>query len=165
MARFIHLTDERLMGRIEKSGISMTRLGSQKKCVFAVPVLPDFQISHQWVREMKRTGIRTIGAIQFMIPDTDEVLVGRYNEEPISVTASVAVKIFLEHDSGLGWEVRIPRRILPKEIEKCYTPNQMVGWRFYPGSNGNPPSCGCEYCQRGLIKNRKLREEYMSRTK
>ncbi len=47
MPRFIHLTDERLLVKLKKSGISMTRWGAKTRCVYATPVLPDFQVSHQ----------------------------------------------------------------------------------------------------------------------
>ena len=160
MAQFIHLTDERLLGRIKKAGISMSDKRSRVRCVFATPVLPDFQVSHQWLRELKSKGIKTIGAVQFRLPDDEEVLVGCYNEDHLATTAAQAVKIFREHKTGLGLEVIIKRRIDDKEITRTYVPTQIVGWRHYPDAHGKPPFCGCEYCQRGLIKNRKIREKY-----
>lgn len=39
-------------------------------------------------------------------------------------------------------------------------PTQLVGWRYFPEAHGKPPFCGCACCQRGLIKNRKIREKY-----
>jgi hypothetical protein len=51
MARFIHLTDERLLAKLKKAGITMTRWGAKIRCVYAMPVLPDFEVSHQWLRE------------------------------------------------------------------------------------------------------------------
>jgi len=160
MARFIHLTDAQLLTRLKKSGIAMSRSASGSRCVYATPVLPDFQVSHQWLRELKRKGARTIGALQFKIPDGEEVLVGPYNEKPVAVTASQAVRIFRKHESGLGLEVMIPRRIEPGEITRSYIPTQIVGWRYFPTAHGKPPFCGCEFCQRGMIKNRKIREKY-----
>jgi hypothetical protein len=165
MARFIHLTDERLLARLKKSGIRTTFWGRKKiRCVYATPVLQDFQVSHQWLRELKSRGIRTIGALQFKISDEEEVLVGRYNEEPLRVTAAQAVKIFREHATGLGLQVLILRRIDPNEISCSYVPTQIVGWRYQPDAHGKPPFCGCSYCQRGPIKNRKIREKYEARS-
>ena len=89
MPQFIHLTDERLLKRLEKSGIRTSLWGNKVRCVYATPVLQEFQVAHQWLRELKRNGMRTIGAVQFKIPDTEEVLVGRYNEEPLTVTAAL----------------------------------------------------------------------------
>ncbi|MES2982629.1 MAG: hypothetical protein V4727_09975 [Verrucomicrobiota bacterium] len=88
------------------------------------------------------------------------VLVGRYNEEPLSVTAAEAVKVFMEHSTGLGLQTLILRRIESSEITRSYLPTQIIGWRYHPDAHGKPPFCGCEFCQRGLIKNRKIREEY-----
>lgn len=160
MAQFLHLTDEKLLKRLEKSGIRTTNWGDKIRCVYATPVLPNFQVSHQWLRELKSKGIRTIGAIQFKIPDKEVVLVGRYNEEPLAVTAAEAVRVFLQHSTGLGLQVLIQRRIEPKEIVRSYVPTQVIGWRYHPDAHGKPPFCGCDYCQRGLIKNRRIREKY-----
>ena len=99
MPQFIHLTDERLMKRLAKSGIRTTKWCTNVRCVYAAPVLRDFQVSHQWLRELKNKGIRTIGALQFRIPDKEQVLVGRYNEEPLAFTAAQAVKVFMEHST------------------------------------------------------------------
>ena len=160
MARFIHLTDERLLARIKRTGISRSRWGSKLRCVYGMPVLPDFQVSHQWLRELKNRGIRTIGAIQFTVGDEEEVLVGRFSEEPVAVTAAQAIKVFRDHLTGMGLQVLIPRRIEAREVSRAYVPPQVVGWRHYPEAHGKPPFCGCEFCQRGLIKNRKIREKY-----
>jgi hypothetical protein len=117
-------------------------------------------ISHQWLRELKNRGIRTIAAIQFKIPDDEPVKVGRFGTDPMDTTAAGSVRVFMEHESGLGLQVMIPRKILPKEITRTYLPPQLVGWRYYPEAHGKPPFCGCEYCQRGMIKSRKIREKY-----
>ncbi len=89
------------------------------------------------------------------------VSVGRYNEEHIETTAGEAVRMFLEHATGLGLEVIFSCSISAKNITRIYTPDQVTGWRYYPESHsdGRKP-CGCSYCQRGQIKNRKLREAY-----
>ncbi len=163
MAQFIHLTDERLLKRLEKSGIRTTMWGSDIRCVYATPVLKDFQVSHQWLRELKNRGVRTIGAVQFRISDSEEVLVGRYDEQPMAVTAAQAVRVFMNHATGLGLQILVLRRIEPKEITRTYVPTQIIGWRYHPDAHGKPPSCGCDYCQRGLIKSRKIREKYRAR--
>jgi hypothetical protein len=125
-----------------------------------MPVLKDFMISHQWLRELKNRGIRTIAAIQFRIPDDESVKVGRFGVEPLDTTAAGSVRVFMEHQSGLGLQVMIPRKILAKEITRTYLPSQLVGWRYYPEAHGKPPFCGCDYCQRGRIKSRKIRAKY-----
>jgi hypothetical protein len=164
MARFIHLTDERLARRIEKTGIKPAAVGrAQTRYVFATPVLAEFAISHQWLRELKRRGIRTIAAVQFRIPDLEPALVGRYGKQHLETTAAGAVKVVRDHvsqGSGLGLQVMIARKIAPAEITKVYTPPQVAGWRYFPEAHGRAP-CGCDYCLlRGEIKSRKIREAY-----
>ena len=162
MPQFVHLADDRDIPLIRKNGIKAQKLAWRpEKLVFAVPVLQNYYQSHQWLRELKRRGIKTISAVQFRIPDETMVKVGRYNEEHLETTAAEAVRIFMDHTDGLGLEVLIPSSISPKAITRIYTPDQVVGWRYYPESHsdGSKP-CGCSYCQRGQIKNRKLREKY-----
>ena len=69
-------------------------------------------------------------------------------------------KSFMQHSTGLGLQILVLRRIEPKEITRTYVPTQIIGWRYHPDAHGKPPFCGCDYCQRGLIKNRKIREKY-----
>jgi|ERR1041385_13044 hypothetical protein len=160
MAQFIHLSDERLVRRIEKNGIKPGELwNSNARYVYATPVLRNFLISHQWLRELKGRGIRTVAAIQFRIPDDEPVKIGRFGTDPMDTTAAGSIRVFMEHESGLGLQVMIPRKILGKEITRVYLPPQLVGWRYYPEAHGKAP-CGCDYCQRGLIKSRRIREKY-----
>jgi hypothetical protein len=162
MARFIHLTDERLLSRIKRSGIRMSSRGTALLCVHATPLLRNFQVTHQWLRELKRSGVRTIAAIHFKVGDGEMVLVGHYNEEPVAVTAAQAAKIFEQHSTGLGLQVLIQHKIKSAEIQRSYIPSQVVGWRYEPGSHGKPPYCGCSYCQRGLVRNRRIREKFVA---
>jgi hypothetical protein len=160
MPQFIHLADDREISMIRKGGIKAVALdGRKEKVVFATPVLQNYYQSHQWLRELKRQGIRTISAVQFHVDDDTPVSVGRYNEEHIEATAAESVKIFMDHTTGLGLEVVFSCSIPAKNITRIYTPDQVTGWRYYPESHsdGRKP-CGCPYCQRGQIKNRKLRE-------
>ena len=160
MAQFIHLTDERLSRSIERGGIKPGEVwDSVEKYVFATPALDDFMVSHQWLRELKRRGIRTIAAVQFRIPDDEPVLVGSFGKEPVSTSAAGAFQVFRQHNSGMGLQVMIPRKVQPGELMRMYVPTQLVGWRYYPEAKGKKP-CGCPACQRGEIMSRKLREAY-----
>ena len=160
MATFVHLADERSTKKIIINGIKVAKHPWRKtNGVFAMPVTSNYYVTHQWQRELKRRGIQTFVGIQFRIPDDEPVLVGKYNEEQIHVSASVAVGIVLNHQDGEGLEVIIPRKILPKEIRRHYHISKNVGWRYFPGSHGKKP-CGCSYCQRGNINSRNLRTRY-----
>lgn len=162
MPQFVHLADDREIAMIRRNGLKAHEIyGREARGVYATPVLQNYYRSHQWLRELKRRGIRTISAVQFHVEDDLPATVGRYNDSHLETTAAGAVKVFMEHDSGLGLEVIFPRAIPASWITNIYTPDQVVGWRYYPESHadGRRP-CGCPYCQRGQIKNRKLREEY-----
>lgn len=130
------------------------------KGVFAMPVVPDFYVSHQWLRELKRSGQRTMEAVYFKIPDDELVWVGHYNSESIQVTAAEAAGIVSKEESPEGYEVFIPRKISAKEIHRTKQLPQVLGWRYYPEAKGTKP-CGCPACQpRGEIKSRRIREAY-----
>jgi hypothetical protein len=162
MPQFVHLADDRNIALIQKNGIKAQKVhGASGRWVFATPVLQNYYQSHQWLRELKRRGIRTISAVQFHIADDTPVTIGRYNEAHLEATAAEAIRIFMDHTDGLGLEALIPMSIAAKAVTRIYTPDQIVGWRYYPESHsdGRKP-CGCSYCQRGQIKNRKLREAY-----
>lgn len=162
MPHFIHLADDQKVGLIRKNGIIASKIFDRdQKGVFATPVTPHYYLSHQWLRELKRSGISTISAIQFHIADDVEVVIGRYNEDHIAMTAAEAVKVFMEHESGLGLEIIIPKSIPAKAIARVYNPKQICGWRYYPEAHADDRKpCGCPYCQRGQINNRKLRAAY-----
>lgn len=68
----------------------------------------------------------------------------------------------LRSDQTLGYEVLIPRSILPTEIRAVRTLPQTLGWRHFPDAHRNGIFCGCSYCQRGEIKSRRIQERYAS---
>jgi hypothetical protein len=118
---------------------------------YCTPVTRSIIKTHQWLRELKRTGAKTIQAVQFYLPSKEQVFLGRYNQEFITVAASEALAIFENHASALGLEVVAPRAIAPSAIKRTYTPSQVLGWRYYPEAKGRKPFCGCKYCNRGEI--------------
>lgn len=152
MTQFIHLTDSRIIDRISRAGIAMARTRLKGvKGFYCTPVCKDYYRTHQWLRELKRTGVTSIHAIQFSVPSDLMVWVGRYNSEHIQVTAAEAAGIFENHTDGLGLEVIVPGRIHKSSITRVYVPSQVLGWRFSPESKGSKPFCGCKYCNRGEI--------------
>ncbi len=133
---------------LERGGVRLRHARSRKLHGFALVLC-----------ELKRRGIRTIAAVKLRIPEDEQVRVGHYGREPLDTTAVGAIRAFREHTSGLGLQVMIPRKIKPSEIMRLYAPPQGVGWRYYPEAKGRKP-CGCEACQRGEIKSRRIREAY-----
>lgn len=164
MAQFVHLTPEKAVAAVRRSGIKAQRydraeIEGFERVVHAMPVVEDFYVSHQWLRELKRSGQRTIVGIYFRIPDAERVLVGHYGQNKRSVTAAEAVGIVRDAENAEGFEVVIPRRIEAKEIQRVAALPQVTGWRYYPGAKGRKP-CGCAFCVRGDIKARRLRDAY-----
>ena len=164
MALFVHLAPENDSDSIRRSGIKTRRVRNvardgYDRIVFAMPVTNDFYVSHQWLRELKRSGQRTIVGVYFRIPDEQLVLVGHYNQAHTEMTASEAVGVVFNAEQPEGFEVVIPRKIDAKEIHKINTLPQVLGWRYYPGAKGRKP-CGCPYCTKGDIKSKRIRDEY-----
>jgi hypothetical protein len=153
MPQFIHLFDSKLLKRVSRLGITAkkVRIAAKVKGFYCVPVSRNYFKSHQWLRELKRKGVKSIHAAQFKIDDETEVYIGRYNEEPLTVKASEAVEIFEKHIDGLGLEIIVPLTISAKSITRIYYPNQVLGWRFHPEAKGKKPFCGCKYCNKGEI--------------
>ncbi|HEY0604400.1 MAG TPA: hypothetical protein VGD58_15875 [Herpetosiphonaceae bacterium] len=159
MATFVHLTPEKHARSIRRAGIKAQPIHpSVPPGVFAMPVVPNFYQSHQWLRELKRRGQRTFTAVYFRIPDPTPVLVGRYNQPHHEISAAEALALLLHGHAELGYEVVIPRSIDPREIRAIRLVNQGVGWRYYPSAHGDRP-CPCSRCQpRGEIKSRRIRQ-------
>lgn len=159
MARFVHLTPEKYARSIWRAGIKAQLIHpSIPPGVFAMPVVPNFYQSHQWLRELKRRGQRTLTAVYFHIPDTTRVLAGRYNQPHQELSAAEALALLLHEHVELGYEVVIPRSIDPREIRAIRMVNQGIGWRYYPSAHGDRP-CPCSHCQtRGEIGSRRIRK-------
>lgn len=157
MASFLHITDERLTKPIRRTGIAMSRARNGNKGVFCFPITTDFSVTHQWCRELKRSGARTLVCIQFRIPDQEAVTVGRYNDRVrLNTPASQAVGIVQSHSGPFGLEVIVHRRIRPTEIVRIYPAPTVTGWRYSPESKGRHPFCFCQFCNRGEIRAQRL---------
>ena len=173
MPVFVHLTSHRNIPAIRRGGIVPNRERFRERSVFALPVTPNFQISHQWLRELRRHGGGTIVGVYFRLPDDEPVEVGHYGGLRRPMTAAEAAALMLAAEardpavaraddkaskavsrgrvlpsSPEGYEVVIPRAIRVREIIRIKALPQVVGWRYRPGANGAPP-CACVCCERG----------------
>ena len=160
MAMFVHLTTVSRIPQIRRNGISRLRKGDEPstKGVFAVPVTRNFYASHQWLRELKQRNQGPIAGVYFRLPDKQLVWVGHYGQVHRLVTAAEAVAVFATADDPLGWQVVVPRRIEPSEIQKVRHLSQVIGWRFSPKAKGKPPFCTCKFCTRGEYGSAKMRK-------
>jgi hypothetical protein len=161
MALFVHIAAGSQSGRIRRAGISRVRRagGGLPGGVFAVPVTPNFFLTQQWLRELKRRNAGPLVGVYFRIPDAERVWVGHYGRDHRWMSAAEAVALFTEGHELRGWEVVIPRPVGPRELHRVRRLPQAVGWRYLPGAHGQAP-CGCDYCQRGQYGARRLRERY-----
>lgn len=174
MPVFVHLTSHDNLPAIRRTGIAPAKWS---KRVYAMPVTRNFQISHQWLRELRRGQSGTMVAVYFRVPDDEPVEIGHYNSPHRSVTAAEATAVMMSVEtadpvaaqaadkgdkiakairagkrppsSPLGYQVLLSRRIQPSEILRVKVPPQVVGWRYRPGSNGMPP-CTCICCAKGV---------------
>lgn len=151
MPTLVHLTDEKNSARIKSSGLSPGKIGSG---IFAMPVLPNFYVSHQWLRELKRSGARTYVGVYFKVPSSELVYAGKYNKRHRHIKLREAIKEIMELEDPLGYELILDRKIEPKEIIRIKHLPQKVGWRYFPESHNTKP-CNCEYCLRGTINGKK----------
>lgn len=164
MAMFVHLTSEKNSASVQRTGIRKSKSWNGEVIgVYAMPVTENFYISHQWLRELKSTGQRTIVGVYFRVPDDEKVLVAHYNSEHVEMTASDAVAVFLNEERTEGYEVIVPRKIEAKEIHKIRHLPQVLGWRYDPDAHLRH-FCGCPICVRpgtvkSKVRNRKWESE------
>lgn len=158
---FVHLTSAKHLRRILRAGIKpeAARFGSTG--VFAMPVTPNYVISHQWARELRKWGRGRILAVYFRVPDDEPVQLGHYGHPHEDMTAAQAgAAITRQGSNALGYEVVIPRRILPQDITRTRLISSRIGWRHYPGAHGRRP-CGCPAClARGEYNSQRIRETF-----
>jgi hypothetical protein len=144
--RFVHLTPASAAQAVRRGGIRPHHhRGLGIRGVFAMPVLPAYVLTHQWGRELRRGGVRSVVAVHFRVRDDEDVWVGHYGRTPASTTAAEAAGLIMAAADPRGYEVFIPRKIAAKEINRLRPVNPVTGWRYMPGAHGTPP-CACPVC-------------------
>jgi hypothetical protein len=157
---FVHITSENVARKAKRGGIRPRQSkGRSLHGVFAMPVTPNFLVSHQWVREMKQWRPGPMVGVYFRVSDSELVWVGRYNEQHQRMTAAQAAAYVMSQTTMTGVQVIIPRRIVPSEILRVRSFRSLMGWRHYPDAHGKRPwACAC--CQRDAYGSRKIRDKY-----
>lgn len=156
MPTLVHLADEREAANIRRNGI---KIGKYRQGIFCMPVLQNFYLSHQWLRELKRRGVKTFVGVYFKADSKMKVYAGKYNTDHKHIELGQAIREIQTMDDPLGYEIIIDRKIEAKEIQKIKGLPQNLGWRYKPRSNGQRP-CSCNYCIRSSIRANKIREKY-----
>ncbi|MFC7647571.1 hypothetical protein ACFQX6_48985 [Streptosporangium lutulentum] len=64
--------------------------------MFCLPILPSYQLTHQWARELKRSGQRTLTAVDFRVPDDEPVFVGHYGRAHAELSSTEAAALIAE---------------------------------------------------------------------
>ena len=123
-----------------------------------MPVTLNFQVSHQWVREIKQWKHGLMMGVYFRVADDERVWMGQYNDVHQEVTVAEASAFVMSQTTMTGVQVIIPRSVEVKDILRVRKLPQVVGWRHYPGSHGRRPFT-CKCCQRGGFGSRKIREK------
>src|SRR5262245_13907915 len=104
MAMFVHIADARGTSAIERDGLKPNRWrGPERFGVYAMPVLKSYFVSHQWLRELKRRGMRTLVGVYFRVPDREVVLVGHYNSPHQPMSAARATRVIMDAADARGY--------------------------------------------------------------
>lgn len=164
----VHLIDERTSASVKRAGLrggdrTLQTLGEPvllDDAVFAMPVLPNFFVSHQWLRELKRRGIRSMAAVYFRQRSDSMVWVGRFNGKHRLVPLGHAAGLIMHEPDPRGWQLVLPKSVPAKAIHAIQAVPQVIGWRYFPEAHEKGPwKCLCDYCirsVRGETKSRAL---------
>jgi len=160
LALLVHITAENVAKRIARNGIAPVH-----GFVWAFPVIESFALTHAWSRELKRTGRTALVAIDFRVPDREIVFARHYREQQQSMTAAEAVGYIRNRSDPRGYEIMLPRRVLPREIVRVRALPRAFGWRYFPEAKGKAPwMCDCVMCtSRGEVNSRSQRERVAER--
>lgn len=170
----VHLFDARQAASIRRGGVrgrpSRIAVAGDRvelsSAVYVMPVLPNFFASHQWLRELKRRGMRTIDAAYIRLRSDTMVWCGNYNGEHRWITLGHATGLIMNEPDPRGWEIVLTRDVPAKAIHSIRNVPQVVGWRYFPESHVKGPwKCLCDGCLRGLrgeIKSQRLRASLLA---
>ncbi len=154
MAILVHIADERNSAGIAKSGL---KPGRPSGVVYFMPVLLSHFVSHQWVRELRRSGARVMVGVYFRLSVDEVVWAGKYNEKHQRLALGKAIQQLDQLADPLGFELFIERKIKASEIVKIRHLPQKIGWRYKPHAHGVKP-CACPVCSRGVYGSQRIRE-------
>ncbi|EMY79792.1 hypothetical protein LEP1GSC060_1422 [Leptospira weilii serovar Ranarum str. ICFT] len=160
MSIFLHLTSLKNKNPILRSGIKTSPIHYEKipMGIFCMPVIPDFSITHQWLREIKRFSNGPIIGIYFRIPDSEPLWSGRYDSELTTSSAIESIQTLRTIEDPFGFQVILPRKVTKKEIVKIKGLPQTIGWRYFPEAR-TKPRCLCPAClPKGWPFQNRLRE-------
>lgn len=113
--------------------------------VYAMPVVANYLVTHQWTRELLKWRRQPMVAVYFRLDDGTPVLVGRYGRPHVAVTAAQAAAMVGEAEDAMGWECILADDVPAHAITRTAPVRGVVGWRHFPKAHGVRP-CGCPAC-------------------
>jgi HEAT repeat protein len=151
MPRLVHVAPVSAMRSIERAGIRGTRweLASGRcpvvlpRAVFAMPVVPDFAATYQWVRELRRWQGERMVAVHLSLSRDEPVYVGRYGKPHELRTLGDAIGWVRLNQAGA--QIVIPRSVSVREVCGVREVSQLVGWVETPESRSHY-DCVCLGC-------------------
>jgi hypothetical protein len=151
MPRLVHLAPQRLARRIDRSGLRGSPLtisvgGSDTEllsAVYAMPVLPDFSVTYQWLRELRRWKNERLIAVHFSIPTTEFIYTGRYGSDKHGGSAGKMIAAIMKQP--IGAELIIPTDVPRRSISAIRNVRQDVGWVETPDTP-HKFACVCGAC-------------------
>lgn len=152
MPRLVHLAPMSRRRAIERAGIRSeatvvvgadNRPAKVPRAVYAMPLVPDFSVTYQWVRELRRWHGERMLAVHFVVPSGEPVLVGRYNRPHEMLPLGEAVRRVLA--APLGNEIVLARAVRARELVGVREITQLVGWTEVPEPGGSF-DCLCAAC-------------------
>lgn len=154
MAKLIHITAAENEKKILNGGIKTNEWG----LVFFMPLLPNYLISHQWARELKRFGTKNFIAFEFKMPNDELVWFGKYSKQHEHIPLNQAIQTLKDQADQLGMEFYVERKIEAKDITRIKPIPKPMGWRYQPHAHGLKP-CPCPMrIQAGGYKTNALKE-------
>lgn len=150
--RLLHLAPASKERAIRRAGLAWRRARAPDetgtvavlpRAIFAMPVVPAFWPSLQWLRELRRWHDERMVAVHFRLPDDELVHVGRFGEAHRLLPAAAAARWVMDHPDGA--QVVVARSIPRRDVVAVRTAPQLVGWTGKPDGDGRG-SCVCAVC-------------------
>jgi hypothetical protein len=152
MPRLVHLARASNVRTIERAGIRggtaavldvSGRASRIERAVFAMPLVRDFSVTYQWLRELRRWHGERMVAVHFVLPSDEQVLIGRYNGPHERLALRDAARRALR--SPMGSEIVVMRSVRRREVIAVRQVTQLVGWTQVP-EPGAKLDCLCVVC-------------------
>lgn len=97
--RLVHLAPLSIERSIRRAGLTARKVALlvspdgasvNTGAVYAMPVVPDFWTTYQWLRELRRWHDERMVAVYFRVQDDEPVYVGRYGQQQRIMKAAAA---------------------------------------------------------------------------